>query len=709
MASSLSINGSRPQPPKQWNTQAVQAQTPPIIQDTRAQETKPVPAARYEAKDGFEAGKNTGADWKTFSGQQAQESQGTTGTVKTLAPNPAAADEAIQKSYADWKSKYVTADGANGALRVQRPENNHDTVSEGIGYGMMLAAYNKDQDTFNGLWKYAQANMNENGLMNWQLDAQGGTIGQNGATDADEDMAMALVVADKQWGGYKEDAGKLINNIMEHEVEPGTNVLKPGDKFGGSSETNPSYFAPAYYKEFSKFTGDTRWDKVADSSYDILNKTLQQPGSKDTGLVPDWVDANGKPLERGPNSSYDAMRTPWRIGTDAAWNDDPRAKAYLDKVNSFWKAQGVENIGDKYALNGDPIEKNHNAVAVSMAAAGAIADPDAGYREAMWNEMQKVPGGNYFNDSLRSLALLQTGGRMPPPSDRSSAGTTGGQTVTPADTGTQQVPANTGSQQVPANTGSQQVPANTGTGQVDAVSDTQGVENEYGLAQAIADMDKLSSLHPVGSEMHGVGDAKRAEFDKNKPAIAQAALSAAQRYFPELPVKDAARLILSDIAQESTFDPKLNVGPNGEVAPDKTIGLLQPRAASNLEDFRNYASGDGLKRADGSAWDPKQTQDPELGKAWENVHVGAWYMSQMARLGAISANEHYLWGRDGTAPTTVQTGLLSHFMGPGGAAKEGASNPDAAKYLSMVGGEMEFLDAGLSQRVYDTVLKPGAV
>ncbi|NOK36061.1 hypothetical protein HMI49_22930 [Corallococcus exercitus] len=689
MVSALSSNGSCIPSSKRWEVKTQEVQPPAVPNAGAAKQSVSRPAT---VKDGFDAGPNTRADWQAFSGQAQAAGRPAASTAKTLAPDKATADAAVQQSYADWKAKYVTADGANGALRVQRPENNGDTVSEGIGYGMLLAANNGDRTTFDGLWKYAQSHLNENGLMNWRIDAQGGTLGQNGATDADEDMAMALVIADTKWGGYKQDANTLLGNILEHEVEPGTNVLKPGDAFGGSSETNPSYFAPAYYKEFSKFTGDTRWDKVADSSYDILDKALKQPGSKDTGLVPDWLDASGKPLDRGPNHSYDAMRTPWRVGLDAAWNDDPRAKAYLDKVNTFWKSQGVENIGDTYALDGTSLSKNHNATAVSMAAAGAIADPDAGYRSAMWNEMMKTTeGGGYFGDSLRALSLLTSSGQMTRPSDGQGATAEGG------------------GQPVPAGTGGQPVPANTGTPRVDAVSSTQGVSGDYGVTQAMADMDKLASLHPVGTEMHGVGDANRAGFEKNKRPIAEAALSAAKRYLPELPLQDATRMLLADIAQESTFNPKLNVESDGSVTPDKTIGLLQPRAASNLEDFRNYASSDGLKRADGSAWDPKATQDGELANVWENVHVGAWYMSQMARLGAVSANEHYLWGRDGTAPTTVRTGLLSHFMGPGGAANEGASNPGAARYLAMVGGEMDFLQSGLSQRVYDTVLKPGAV
>ena len=40
------------------------------------------------------------------------------------------------------------------------------------------------------------------GLMHWHIDGNGGTVGQGAATDADEDMAFALIMADKQWGGY---------------------------------------------------------------------------------------------------------------------------------------------------------------------------------------------------------------------------------------------------------------------------------------------------------------------------------------------------------------------------------------------------------------------------------------------------------------------------------------------------------------------------
>ena len=48
------------------------------------------------------------------------------------------------------------------------------------------------------------------------------------------------------------------------------NTLKPGDNFGGASQTNPSYFAPSYYRAFARVTGDSTWMAVLDQSYSIL-------------------------------------------------------------------------------------------------------------------------------------------------------------------------------------------------------------------------------------------------------------------------------------------------------------------------------------------------------------------------------------------------------------------------------------------------------
>lgn len=333
-----------------------------------------------------------------------------------MAPNRITGNGELQRGYAAWKRAYLTSAGAGGHLRVRRPESGGDTVSEGIGYGMLLSAYLNDRATFDGLWRYAKSHMDGNGLMHWRVDAGNKVIGSNAATDADEDMALGLVVADTIWGGYRPDAQALIGRIMRHEVEPGTLVLKPGDAWGGSQVTNPSYFAPAYYKTFQAYGGDTRWSVVADKTYQAIASINAQSGAGRTGLLPDWAAASGAPAAgMSDNSTYDAARAPWRLAVDAAWFCDARALAQLEKLNAFFQGVGAANIVDGYRLGGEPLGQWHNAAFVAPAAAGAIVSTRASYRSALWSETVRLTDGNYYNDTLRLLSLLFISGNMPNP------------------------------------------------------------------------------------------------------------------------------------------------------------------------------------------------------------------------------------------------------------------------------------------------------
>lgn len=64
--------------------------------------------------------------------------------------------------------------------------------------------------------------------MSWHIDSYNRVLDRIAATDADEDMAFALSVADKKWGGYSSDA-KSLNVLMKREVEANTYGIKPGD------------------------------------------------------------------------------------------------------------------------------------------------------------------------------------------------------------------------------------------------------------------------------------------------------------------------------------------------------------------------------------------------------------------------------------------------------------------------------------------------
>jgi endo-1,4-beta-D-glucanase Y len=337
----------------------------------------------------------------------------------------------VRAAYAKWKTTTVTSNGARGHLRVQRvnpdppfPENS--TVSEGIAYGMLLAVYMDDQPLFDGLWKYEQSFLDDNGLMNWEIDATGTQIlgGGGAATDADEDMAFALVMADRQWGGkgslndtYLNYGKTQIDKIWKHEILEGK-LVKPGDHWGDWNTVNISYFAPAYYRVFAQVTGNAGWNNVITTCYDTMDNALNDAnGNKTNGLVPAWCTSRGVP-NNGANYQYDSCRTPFRIAQDYCYFGEPRAKAYVAKTSTFFSQIGAYAIVDGYALNGTPQPARSGQSAAFVGPAGVGAMSDAAYQSFVDQTYTNVAtlnllvGGTYYELSWTALSLLMMTGNF---------------------------------------------------------------------------------------------------------------------------------------------------------------------------------------------------------------------------------------------------------------------------------------------------------
>ncbi len=362
------------------------------------------------------------------------------GAGPTIAPNQAAAETLLATMYASWKSVYVTSAGCPVGLRVCRPGNNNDTVSEGIGYGMLLSAYIGDKATFDGLWAYEQyyKDTTTSVLMNWNISSAETMIGAGSASDADEDMALAMVMAFERWGGtYGSSATALITAIYTYDVNSTTGAMGPGDTWGnGNYYYNPSYFALAWYRVFGLFTGNTtQWNNVASACYAILN----QVENSSTGLVPDWcADQGGTAVpcttaqiawDVYPMDYYwDACRTPWRISLDSIWFANATAQAFCNTISSW--AQANVPSGDilcGYQLNGTVISGiNYGNAAFSGAVADATigttaaAGITAAYKTTIYNFFTSYTIGagdvqGYFGDTLEVVYLLTAIGEFPDP------------------------------------------------------------------------------------------------------------------------------------------------------------------------------------------------------------------------------------------------------------------------------------------------------
>jgi endo-1,4-beta-D-glucanase Y len=375
----------------------------------------------------------------------------------------------VQAVYAKWKADLVTSNGASGFRRVQRTSTDgqdtcrpiNSSVSEGIGYGMLIAVYMDDQSLFDDLWQYEQTQLDSGGtgLMNWAPgpfpngppSSSAGCTGP--ATDADEDMAYALVMADKQWGGkgslpqpYLQTAITQIQTIWKYEV---TNYRwiaggRSRDQMGwaDNAQENISYFAPSYYRVFNQVDPkhcaagvDPKnanppcdgWQAAIDQSYATLGDALNGANkNQSNGLVPGWCnDSNGAPCTATGISyqpfyyQYDACRTPFRIGLDACFNAYPAAQSYVGMSSSFFAPIGAAQIVDGYNLDGTKNavhDAGSSAAFVGPATVGAMsvaadqAFVDNGY--ALLVQDNAFVGGEYYDSSWTVLSLLMLTGNF---------------------------------------------------------------------------------------------------------------------------------------------------------------------------------------------------------------------------------------------------------------------------------------------------------
>ncbi len=309
-----------------------------------------------------------------------------------LPTGPSANPAYLVPAYNQWKSTFVKGG------KVIRPENQNDTVSEGIAYGMLISANMHDEATFKtlqGTWG--------SGLMTWCLGAGGGGTGtacnaQGGgsATDADEDAAFALLQAAKIFGNssYKDAAMSIISQIWSQDIDSASKLPKGGSNYGSGDPTNPSYFAPAYYAAF-KAAGDSNdWDSVIAAVYSSISKLMTNTNSN--GLFAAWC-SNGcsqSSTNKGGGDptdlfyQYDSHRIPMRIGLDVCFGGAHAsdAKAYVAKTTSFFATNanagknGVSRIFDVYDPKTSNVPTsgvtagNNSASIIGTAAVGAMAD-----------------------------------------------------------------------------------------------------------------------------------------------------------------------------------------------------------------------------------------------------------------------------------------------------------------------------------------------
>ena len=317
----------------------------------------------------------------------------------------------VQNAYSRWKNLFLKS--ANGMYRVTEDDTN-STISEGIGFGMLLTAYMGEKVYYDGLLQFYKSKRTPEAynLMAWKV-TRDGISDPGSATDGDIDVAFSLLVAYSQWGGsYLDEAKNIIAILKEHYFVncSGANIMKPGGQFGGCGLTDPSYYCPAYFSLFGQATNDPWWDTVATDTYTLLLTTA----SSTTGLVPDWESSTG--IAGGnPNSGrvdyyrYDACRCPWRVSLDYLWNGNPFAQSWCTTISNFANSIGAANIVDGYNLDGTRRGQYNNSPFVGGFAVGAMSVSQSitnNFAQRLVLLENSGHDNQYFNLSLRCLYML---------------------------------------------------------------------------------------------------------------------------------------------------------------------------------------------------------------------------------------------------------------------------------------------------------------
>lgn len=224
------------------------------------------------------------------------------------------------------------------------------TVSEGIGYGMLITIFQDKIADYNGLWFYskgfreADAYSNGKRLMPWLTKMfDWDVLDVSSATDADLDIATSLIVAYYKTGNeaYLADAKSLVNAIWTHEINPNGFMIYSGDTpmWKDNPIYNPSYFSPVALRLFAMIDPDHPWMAVVDAMYEYMTKVV----SSGSGVFPDWADAAGVPANPNNGSAdktywtfnKESVRIPWRLAWDYYWFGDDRAANILGTLYKF--------------------------------------------------------------------------------------------------------------------------------------------------------------------------------------------------------------------------------------------------------------------------------------------------------------------------------------------------------------------------------------
>ena len=392
-----------------------------------------------------------------------------------------AMDTAVKGHYELWKAKQVKPAGyiVAGGYIVDCEQTDTLAVSESMGYGMIITVLMAGHDPaaktiFDGLLAVVRARPAYNlggtasKLMDWRLaknfgsrvegvwgppandpggvwvqqfnpdgtpklvtvvdhraNGEGAGGGYN-AFDGDEDIAMALLMAHKQWGStgrwnYLQEGIETIGYMKTYNMLPnGATIGMPR-----RTDSRTSDYMVGHFKAYFRATGDAFWNLAVDKCYATLNR-CQTVFAPNTGLMPDFVinvhtdtpaPSPGFVADRNYNEGfyyYNACRNPWRLATDYVTTGDNRFSTICNKLNAFLERDAggnPENMNVAWKLDGTPLGTHRDHAFVGPALAGAMCGTQfQTWLNALWQWNRETPAYGYYGNELQLIPMIVASG-----------------------------------------------------------------------------------------------------------------------------------------------------------------------------------------------------------------------------------------------------------------------------------------------------------
>lgn len=249
--------------------------------------------------------------------------------------DPAATRAFLAESWEAYRRIYVHPSG----YVLDRTRNGGEVTSEGQSYALLRAAWMGDRATFDRVsgWT-ARVLQRPDGLhaWRWSPEAGGRILDGNSATDADQDIAFALILAADRFNepAHLDRARHILRAIHQRagiEVAGGW-FPSAGNWAVTERIVNLSYFAPYAYPYFARLDPNANWDAVATVGYALLARAT---AGGEASLPPDFMvvapDGQIAPLPPdstlGKTFSFDGIRIPWRVEFDCRLHGRPEACA----------------------------------------------------------------------------------------------------------------------------------------------------------------------------------------------------------------------------------------------------------------------------------------------------------------------------------------------------------------------------------------------